>query len=286
MQRTILYVEGTLDAELLFLLFGGTPLVLSAGSKNALAPVVFREREKTNLQHRVFYLRDRDFDYDPPADFPDIPQEDRKDNSGRVLGWRWCRHEMENYLLDPVLACASLGMDAPTYERFLLSSAERILYYEASRWALGKARRSLPPSYEFRTRPDSIPPRVEFYLPEDLSEEMQRGWMIEQTNTFSGRIFEALDVTRIEEDRKCYQKRLKKEGLNGTSGILLWFSGKDLLKAMTQEQSCARAWAGSPKCLRRCLLEEARKRKDILKDLFPEWEALSRCLSSEGGDRA
>jgi hypothetical protein len=89
-----LLVEGKLDIEILAALFGGRPPVDIGGSKQSLAPRVRNERQGGNAN--VYYLRDRDFDYDPADDLSQ-PVVDRT-HAGIVLGWRWCRHEMENYL--------------------------------------------------------------------------------------------------------------------------------------------------------------------------------------------
>jgi len=103
-----LLVEGELDQQLLSAVCKGDPFVEAAlASKNALAPRVRDERRK-GLQG-VFYLRDRDYDTEPPTDITS-PSKDDGD-----LGWRWCRHSIENYMLDPLIVCPTLGIAQVTY---------------------------------------------------------------------------------------------------------------------------------------------------------------------------
>ena len=55
------------------------------------------------------------------------------------MGWHWCRHEIENYLLEPALVAAACSprITEATYLEQLRGAALRIRYYEAARWAVG-----------------------------------------------------------------------------------------------------------------------------------------------------
>ncbi len=92
---TLLLVEGELDSQLLTPVLSGRPAVeATKGSKNALPPRTRNERNKGVAG--VYYLRDRDFDYEPPEDST-LPVIDNVDHRNTIFGWRWCRHEIEIY---------------------------------------------------------------------------------------------------------------------------------------------------------------------------------------------
>ncbi len=178
-----LLVEGKLDIEILAALFGGRPPVDIGGSKQSLAPRVRNERQGGNAN--VYYLRDRDFDYDPPDDLSQ-PVVDRT-HAGIVLGWRWCRHEMENYLIDPEVVIAATNWERPIYEATLVNVAQHIRYYQIARWVVGTARRSSPPHYELYTKPDDLQDH-DFRLPRDLSESTSVEWANEHVARFYERV--------------------------------------------------------------------------------------------------
>jgi len=94
-----LFIEGNLEAEVLNPILQGNPVLQRGGSKNSLKPRARAERRDNKVA--AGYLRDRDFDFDPPVDISK-PTVDSEDN-GIPFGWRWCRHEIENYLIDPVI---------------------------------------------------------------------------------------------------------------------------------------------------------------------------------------
>ena len=88
-----LYIEGNLEVEVLNPIFQGSPLLQRDGSKNSLRPRARAERQENSVA--AGYLRDRDFDYDPPTDLtrPTVDCEDR----GMPIGWRWCRRRGAGY---------------------------------------------------------------------------------------------------------------------------------------------------------------------------------------------
>ncbi len=155
MPVSTLLVEGELDAQVLNPVFGGSPMIERGGSKGSLLP---KTRDKRGKTPDTCYLRDRDFDYDPPTDLtrPSVDAEDKRpQNTGpRVLGFRWCRHSIENYLLEPAIVHAATGWSEEDFTRALLDAAKHIEHYTVARWAVGIARRSLPPFRELSTRPD------------------------------------------------------------------------------------------------------------------------------------
>ena len=95
MPVNILLLEGNLDGAVPGPVFNGYPAIETGCPKGSLAPRCLDQRR--NGTPDVCYLRDRDYGYEPPAVITE-PEVDRV-WGGMTLGWRWCRHEIENYLL-------------------------------------------------------------------------------------------------------------------------------------------------------------------------------------------
>jgi len=98
MPVSTLLMEGTLDGVVLNPVLAGNPTIETGCSKGSLGPRCLDQRR--NGIPNVCYLRDRDYDYEPPPVLTE-PIVDRV-SAGVTLGWRWCRHEIENYLLESV----------------------------------------------------------------------------------------------------------------------------------------------------------------------------------------
>ncbi|MCP4697833.1 MAG: hypothetical protein GY862_13420 [Gammaproteobacteria bacterium] len=159
-----LLVEGKLDAACLAPVLGDVVTLKQGGSKNSLKP---EARTRQNLTKTPYYfLRDRDFDFKPPDDiFQPVALTEK---NGRIIGWHWCRHEIENYLLEPAIVRRAVPDANPDdYERQLQQTAMRIRAYEAARWSIGTVRKSLPPYYELQTRRPELP---EIAIPKDCSD--------------------------------------------------------------------------------------------------------------------
>src|SRR6266571_123700 len=109
-----LFVEGTLDVQLLSPILLGNPVPQQGGSKNSLKARAGTERRENKVA--AGYLRDRDFDFDPPFDLTKPTEESTFENSGVPFGWRWCRHEIENYLIDPAIIRESMGWPSADIE--------------------------------------------------------------------------------------------------------------------------------------------------------------------------
>jgi hypothetical protein len=121
MPITTLFVEGTLDTEVLSPVLLGSPVIRPVGPKNFLRARVRIERTENRLN--AGYLRDRDFDFDPPGDVSK-PEIDYVDN-GVSIGWRWCRHEIENYLIDPAIVSAAMDWAVAEFEEAVCRSAQK-----------------------------------------------------------------------------------------------------------------------------------------------------------------
>lgn len=226
MPLSTLLVEGDLDVQLLTAVFGGHPLVQRGGSKNSLAPEVRRLRRanKGIVGINAAYLRDRDFDFDPPGDCS-CPTVDRED-SDKVLGWRWCWHEIENYLLEPTIVCSAIECDRVEYELALTESAKHLRHYEIARWAIGIARRGLPPQYELATRPSEL---NEIGIPDDLSSEASFQWGRQQIGDFYQRVQVSLSSDAVNNSLVTLDASWTEAALSDVSFVLKMFSGKDLM---------------------------------------------------------
>ena len=222
----------------------------------------------------VCYVRDRDFDHFPPVDLaqPTVHEMD----SGAVLGWRWCRHEIENYLIDPELVHAALGWDRPAYEAEIILAASALKHYQAARWAAGQARQVLPPAKEFPNRP--LECKNEFHLPGDLSEPAVIGWIRDLAAEVLARVETALARAAIEGALAANTARLTDAIRGGVPSVLLWYSGKDLLAGL-------RPWLEKtyhlhPTQVLIRIQEWVAANPDETLKLFPEWDALRNLLRS------
>jgi hypothetical protein len=270
MPVTTLLVEGDLDAQLLQPIFNGSPLVVKGGSKNSLPPQVLQARRTTRAN--VCYLRDRDFDSDPPQDATQ-PVVDRV-HQGSVLGWHWCRHEIENYLLEPELVARATGWDQTVYVAQLLEAGRRIRFYQIGRWVVGTARRSLPPHYELQTRPEGVADN-EFRLPADLAEEAVRQWVRQHTAAFFSRVEQALASHVVEAALVARATLLTEALLASAPTALLWCSAKDLLTALEPWLRTQGTDAGA---LRARVRDWVRSNPEETLNLLPEWNRLLHLL--------
>lgn len=221
-----LYVEGRLDQRLLIAVLGGAPAVeVIAGGKRALPPAA---RHRGPIGGAAAYIRDRDFDSDPPQD-RSRPSEQRREGDA-VLGWAWCRHEIENYLLEPGLVRAALDCSPADYATALTAAATTLLAYASCRWAVGKTRARLPPTHELETRPTEVVDH-DFRLPQDLSADGTLKWLLDHTSAFRARVCPALEQPAVEQSMRDHRARLE-QSLQQPSEILAWFPGKDLMAAL------------------------------------------------------
>lgn len=229
----ILYVEGETDVALFNALLATRPdhklNVVSAGGKGGL-------RGRVRQNDRAVYIRDRDFDYPPPPPAAiDHPTPEEQPSPRRTVGWRWSRHEVESYLLDPSVLEAALGVDAEFIAKEQVAAARRIAPYQAARWTIGQFRSHLPPNFELSTiaqRPNGAKPLKEFHLPAEPEDvPRQRSFAVGQVRTF---------VERFEADAKpealsaAFEIHLSRQAaLLSAEEVLLWCSGKDLASALT-----------------------------------------------------
>ena len=275
MPVSVLLVEGKLDAEVLNPVLGLLPVRLTlerGGSKSSLKPKA-RDRRQGPASVVACYLRDRDFDFDPPPSTAQ-PIVDSPWETNAVLGWRWCRHELESYLLEPRLVEAATGWNAADYSRELLSAAQRLQPYTAARWAVGIARRSLPPFTELPTRPVELANEIQ--LPPDCSQSACFSWVKQHVAGFRQQVEATLEDTALQASLAERVQRLS--SLTTTDEVLVWYSGKDLLAALSP--LIATRPEANPKAFRRQLSRWVQDRPQEAAALFPEWQALLTALAN------
>lgn len=269
MPITKLYIEGNIESEILNPILQGSPVLQQGGSKNALRPRARAERQENRVA--AGYLRDRDFDFDPPVDLS-TPSVD--DKEGEIpYGWRWCRHEIENYLLEPALVSEAMGWPDNEIEAAIRQAARNIRNYQAARWTVGVVRRSLPPQYELRTRPDGL---SDIALPAGLDRRSVEGWAVDNIRTHRERIVATTDPLWIQETFDDFSVRFDADFLSDAAKILLWFSGKDILAGL---DDWLKAKATANAGLFRANIRDwiiANPERTI--ELLPEWANLRRAL--------
>lgn len=266
-----LLVEGKLDKELMTAVLQGRPAVEVGGGGKYALPHAARHR-KPPMIGRLAYLRDRDFDADPPEDATRpvlVPHGDG------VLGWTWCRHEIENYLLEPAIVAMALGCDVAEYGVALTTAATGLRPYAAARWTVGATRRNLPPSHALETRPAELRDG-DFRLPDELSPEATRTWLLVHTMAFRDRVCPQLDDAALEPTLQRYRTILA-GALANAGSVLVWFPGKDLIGALTPWLAPRQLDAGRfRERLRDWFVEHPEKALEIL----AEWRELLAALRS------
>ena len=228
-----LYVEGKTDERILkatLSLLPNNPTIERKGSKDDLPHIVRRERQ-SSPELSVVYLRDRDFDTEPVIPAPAQP--DAILHKGAVHGYRWQRHEIESYLLTPALVEAAFGVSVQQTEAALTGAAGMLRNYTAARWTIGHTRRLCRQVGTLQTRPVGI---TDFQLPPDLSAAGMDTWITTTQQLFLGNYNSALDIVAM---RQLFQQYQAKLDTQNPDEILLWYSPKDLLAAMS-------AWRALP----------------------------------------
>jgi hypothetical protein len=220
------------------------------------------------------YLRDRDFDYDPPQDCS-APVIDAQAGS-TVLGWHWSRHEMESYLLEPRLVEQATGWAQAAYVPALLKAARQIVFYTSARWAVGMARCSLPPFRELSTRPENLSNEIK--IPGDCSETGCDGWALTHVAAFFNQIEPVLKKEAVAAVLAERKQRLS--SLSGPADVLCWHAGKDLLAALAP--SLPGRFKDHPKVFLASLRNWVRDHPGPACALFPEWSALLAELARPG----
>lgn len=220
-------VAGSPDIRVLStLLQGFVGEVRPSGPKYGLGHRIRAHREVMQTS-RIAGIIDGDFVGDWPSPEPDPKRWVIPGNI--VLGWRWRRKEIENYLIDPIVVVGALGEGAPNREVYgglLTQAADTIAIYQAARTALSLVRT------RFEPLPDCWgPPRTadRHPFPPDISDAACRGG-IETTVTDH-----AIEQTvTVEQAIDRYEQLLPDFAADGIrrQDYLSTFAGKDLLIGM------------------------------------------------------
>lgn len=271
MPVNLLLVEGNLESEVLNPILKGSPVLRQGGSKNSLKPRAVTERRENKVN--AGYLRDRDFDFDPPAD-TSTPTIDGRDGS-TLFGWRWCRHEIENYLIEPSLVAEAISIQTADFEQVLRDVATEIRSYQAARWTVGCVRRSLPPHYDLKTRPAGL---NDIDLPADLGDAATQTWASTSVESHRLPITAATDPETVRASFDQFVVRFDEAFISNLSNVLLCFSGKDLLAAM-------RGWLNSmgyanPGEFRAAIRDWIIANPERTLELLPEWKALTELVTA------
>ena len=270
----MLYIEGKLDEQVLMPVFEGSPTLKQGGSKNALKPRTLAVRQE-NEKVAAGYLRDRDFDFDPPDDRSKPTIDCRDTKSNLPIGWRWCRHEIENYLIEPEVVQRATGWPVSDFEEVVRRSALKIRDYEAARWAIGIVRRALPPHFELNTRPNSLK-NNEIALPPTLDSTSVYDWASKEIQTHRSGIMKETDSERVEESYRDTVERFDDTFIKCVPDVLVWFSGKDLLAGMA-DRIVERGF-DNPGNFRAQLRDWIRDNPGNALELLPEWKELAETL--------
>jgi len=267
-----LFVEGELDSNLLgsLPLSGWTVQALKDGGKGALKPRTKSERDY-NTHFASYYIRDRDFDYEPSGTLG--PHE-----VGDGMGYRWSRHEIENYIIDPLIVVEATGLDWNAYQAALMDAGKMIQHYQASRWAIGLVRRKLPFPYTLDTRPDDIK-AVEFRLPPALDRESRKQWALGHSETYKNIVADCLAQKSVEEIFEEKDFFFQSNEFMATENILLWFSGKDLLTSL--HDWLAVNGMGEPASFRIKIRDWMQRNSPKVLALLPEWQRFIDILNQD-----
>lgn len=255
----VLLVEGSLDAQVLRPFLQRPPFTVERGGpKNGLPHEARRHIGGA-------YLRDRDFDSEPPSE-----RSSPVDCDKEIHGWTWTRHEIENYLIEPALFAAILRVDAEAWSDALLDATARLSAYQAARWTIGQARRVLPPTYKLTTAPRNC--SDDFKLPADLTRPAQESWLIEHTGTFMRRIVPILTEDSLRGDFEARIAAFEETVVGDISEAIVWFSGKDLIGA-------CRSWLaehalGSPSTVVARIRDGLIENPQLAEAHLPEWVSL------------
>lgn len=281
MPVNLLLVEGKLEVEIFTALFAGHPPVRAEGSKDSLRLKVQRLRgmpvDGRPDPGRVLagYPRDRDFDFEPSAAGTGPTPEPL--DQGEVIGWRWQRHAIENYLLDPALVVPATGWPRQAYEEQLTVAASRLRHYQTARWVIGTGRRGWPRHYQLNTSPTDLGSGV-LVLPEDLGETAIRAWLHTHLGTWRNQLVTLFGPPAIDARYAQHAQHLSDAVLADVSTVLTWCSGKNLLAAMEPWLRQQRWPGGAPitnaGAFRAGIRSWIRQNAELTLATLSEWQAL------------
>jgi hypothetical protein len=292
----MLVVEGELDAVVMRQFLPTTVEVLIGGGKGSLKPKT-TDRARVQMERglrqvgisKYCFLRDRDFDF--------VPQDNEKlaegvpftstSLSGNYLieGYRWHRHELESYLIDPQVVCSRLSAIPETrYEEILCSAAKRIRFYQAARWTIGIAKEQLLKVKHPTTRPPYL--KKEYRLPEDdrLNRESCRELAKSTVESYINQVNQiGTPDTGILFDQ--FMDRFTEEFCENSTNVLEWFAAKDLVAAIFPALKKMGHFDNESQFVIACR-DWVRDHPDDVRTFFPEWDQLIKRLVADPASAA
>lgn len=278
MPLNFLYCEGlsgSLDVAILKQICPETCLLKPVGTKRILPQRTLGARD-INPGLSVAAIKDRDFDNDDLT-ITNCPRNwEVTENFKKVqVGWYWERKEIENYLIDPIVANRALGNEAPPdneYQKALKAAAKKIAYYTAARIALSRFRVSVRPLNNYWGQEKE----KGYYFPKD------KGLKVEdcrsKINDMVGKYEKNLRVpkaTVVERFENLLDDCRQGERFQN---FLIFFSGKDLLWGMQKElQSFG---FKSPMVFREKVKQNIEESNEKVWEWLPEWQRLRELVSS------
>ncbi len=242
--KYVLFCEGneqSPDARLLSALYTRKGVTVKPlGGKRTLSGYVEGYIEG-NAKASHVAVRDRDFDVVPDEQNP--PGSLIKTHIPTLF--LWVRHEIENYLLEPAILAHVLDdvrtwknappidvQDATGARAVLDAAAKRIMFFEASRWALGTLTRKVKDvsvlhnrwGLDFPTLPDA----------DELAESKCRVNTclgVQKFHQNTRQISEHDAATRYEH----YVNAFSDPAFWSDARYLVWFSGKDIFASILRE---------------------------------------------------
>lgn len=275
MPVSLLFCEGSAgspDMRVLGKLLAGRCEVRPFGSKYGMGNRVKGGREAIE-RGSVFGILDRDFpeEWDPPTGVP----RPWIASDGIVLGWRWERREIENYLIDPAVVARALGADAPQrddYVAALGATRDRLTFYQAARAALSDCRRRFRPlSCSFGRERG----REDHPLPDDTSEEACREGIRGCVEAYN--LGQSVTVDEVDAAFDMLKPTFAAGGAR-YNHYLAAFAGKDILWAMDEDIRGFDFNGVLP--FREKVLVGIQNSTDDIGDWLPEWKALQEAVDN------
>jgi hypothetical protein len=219
------------DARVLNRVLAGLCAIRPLGGKYGMGDRVKAGRDVLRQpQPTVFGLLDGDFpaDWNMPAGRPRT----WIGSDQTMLGWRWERKEIENYLIDPEVVRRALGAVAPpagNYQAVLERARDRVSTYQAARLALVVNRPRFRPMANSFGRQYSA---LGHLMPDNFDEDTcLKGirQVVGEHNSGQAVVIQAVETE--------FQTRRIECETGGTrfSHFLTSFAGKDLLLAMSDD---------------------------------------------------
>jgi hypothetical protein len=262
------------DVRVLSKLLSGRCQVRPDGGKYGMGTRIIARRESIGREE-VFGVLDRDF-VKAWAPLLHEPIEWRGPD-GTLLGWRWERKEIENYLIDP--AVVELALNRPHqiisiigYRSALETARDQLHIYQAARTALATSRvrfQDLASSFGRKHG------RERHLFPDDLDDANCRDGMRQAVG--SHRQAQVVEFATVEAAFEALRLDFQ-VGAPRYASYLHAFAGKDLLWHMDNSLrgfGFAGSWA-----FREQVVIGIQRTRDDIGTWLPEWRALQQAIDN------